>query len=617
MPYISGKPFSLNLQAIPKPSIMKRLLTILIILNFSLFSHGQNWSTYYENSGFKKTPPYLETMEYMNRLVGASPMVSAVSLGKSPQGRDISMMIIDRDGLKDPQAIRAKGRVIVLIQSCIHPGEPEGKDAGFIFLRELLIEKKHRDLLNKTSILFIPILNVDGHERFGPYNRINQNGPEEMGWRTNAINLNLNRDFLKADAAEMHHWLRMFNTWLPDFFMDIHTTDGADYQYAITYAAEIFGTLDSGLTRWMTNIYEPRMKDKMNESGYPVFPYVQFRNWHDPRSGMETGAAPPMISQGYVALQNRPGILVETHMLKNYKTRVEATVQMIIHTLGIVNHQADNLKTMIEMADKSTASPAFRNQEYTVAWKTSKTDSIMVDFLGYDYKVQKSDLTGGNWFIYDDTKPVNMKLPFFAKSIPAATALIPEAYIIPAGWDEVISRIKLHGIKMDVLTEPAEIPVKSYKFRNYEFRKVPFEGRQMVKTGLTGIEESRLFPAGSVVVPTNQRTAKIIAAILEPAASGSFVEWGFFNSVFEQKEYSETYVMEKMAREMLETNPEIRREYEAFKSSPEFVNDQWIILNWFYSKTPYWDINFLKYPVGKITNASTMNQLRKISVPLE
>lgn len=595
---------------------MKKLLLIILLLHFFTNIKAQDWATHYEQSDFKKTPSYAETLDYCKRLDAASPMAALISIGTSPQGKEIPMMIVDRDGLKDPVSIREKGRVITLIQACIHPGEPDGKDAAIILLRDMLINNKHRDLLEKSSILFIPIVNVDGHERFGPYYRINQNGPEEMGWRTNAQNLNLNRDFLKADAGEMQQWLKIYSTWLPEFFIDIHTTDGADFQYALTYDIEVFGTLDSGITRWLSNIYEPRITAKMKENGFPIFPYVQFRNWHDPRSGLRTGAAPPMISQGYAALQNRPALLIETHMLKDYKTRVDATIQMLTHTLFIINHQADNLKTLVEMADKSTAAPAFRKQPHPVSWNTSKTDSTMVDFYGFDYQVLKSDLTGGDWFVYDNTRPMVMKLPFFNKSLPETTVLLPEAYIIPAEWAEVINRMKLHGIKMDILTEPAEITVKSYKFKDYEFRRTPNEGRQMVKTGLTDTEETRAFPVGSVIVKTNQRTAKVIAAILEPAASGSYVEWGFFNAVFEQKEYSETYVMEKMAREMLEKSPELRKEFEALKSEPDFISNQWNILNWFYSKTPYWDQQFLKYPVGKIYDGQVLNQLRKISAPL-
>lgn len=595
---------------------MKKIsFLIIIFLSFSGLK-SQEWSTFYEISGHRKTPSYAETIDFCNRLSEFSPLASMINLGNSPQGREIPMMIIDRDGLTTPEAIRAKGRVIVLIQACIHPGEPDGKDAMLVLLRDMLVNRKHKELLEKSSIIFIPIVNVDGHERFGPYNRINQNGPEEMGWRTNALNLNLNRDFLKADAPEMQHWLRMFNLWLPEFFIDIHTTDGADFQYALTYDTEIYGTLDSGLTRWLKEIYNPRVTAKMREKGFPVFPYVQFRNWHDPRSGLRTGAAPPMISQGYAALHNRPALLIETHMLKDYKTRVDASIQMVIQSLIVVNHQAETLKTLVDMADKSTAAPAFRKQEYPLKWTTSQTDSILVDFEGFDYKILKSDLTGGDWFIYDNKKPLTMRLPFFNKTKPSSGIMLPEAYLIPAEWSEVISRLKLHGIKIEKLTQAAEVKIKSYKFRDYKFRETPNEGRQMVTTGVDETEESRKFPAGSAIIYTNQRTAKVIARILEPLAPGSFVEWGFFNAVFEQKEYSETYVMEAMAREMLEKDAGLKKAFEAYKSqNPDSVKSQWDILNWFYSQTPYRDSNFLKYPVGKVTDINTLNQFRKISLP--
>jgi len=595
-----------------------RTSIISFFLLISTFLHSQEWKTFYESSGFLKTPSYDETVAYCYKLSEASPIASITNIGFSPQGREIPMMIIDRDGLTDSKQIRAKGRIIVLIQACIHPGEPDGKDAMLSFLRDLLIDKKHKEILENVSILFIPILNVDGHERFGPYNRINQNGPEEMGWRTNAQNLNLNRDFLKADSPEMRQWLKMFSSWLPDFFIDTHTTDGADYQYALTYDLEVYGNLDSGLTRWLNNIYEPRITASMKTSGFLIFPYVQFRKWHDPRSGLRTGVASPMISQGYAAIQNRPGLLIETHMLKDYKTRVEATYSMIENTLSILNHQAGTLKTLINMADLSTAAAGFRTQKFPILIKTSQKDSTMVRFEGFDYTIQKSDLTGGDWFVYDNTKPVTLTLPFFNKTYTEQEINLPEAYIIPVEYTNVADILKLHGIVTDRLTEPTEIMVKSYKFRDYEFRKTPYEGRQMVTTQYDETEETRKFPKGSIIVLMNQRTARVIASILEPAASGSFVEWGFFNQIFEQKEYSETYVMEKMAREMLEKDPQLKKEFlEKMAKDTEFSKDQWNILNWFYSRTPYWDKQFLNYPVGRIFDKTTITYLRKISLPSE
>lgn len=585
--------------------IKRSLLLCSLLLLICIFPGSitaQDWTTHYEASGYVETPRYDETIEYFNRLNQVSPQVSMINLGTSPQGRDIPMYIVDKDGLSDPNLIRNKGRLVVLIESCIHPGEPEGKDASMMLVRDLIIHKKNRNLLDKVSLLVIPIFNVDGHERFGAFNRINQNGPKEMGWRTTATNLNLNRDFLKAEAPEMQHWLRMYAKWLPDFFIDIHTTDGADYQYHLTYDVEKYGYLDSGLTRWLNDIYETRLNKSMTEAGYKIFPYVQFRRWHDPRSGLRKSAAPPLVSTGYAAAQNRPAVLVETHMLKDYKTRVSVVYDMLIQTLTIVNHQNETLKTLISMADKSTAGPNFRKEPMAVAYKTSMTDSIMVDFEGFEYTVKKSDLTGGDWFEYDASKPTTMKVPFFRKNTVEKSVKLPAAYVIPVEWKEVIEKLSLHGISYKELDRDSVLNVTISHFTDFEFRREPNEGRHMVTVkAMEERVEKRRYHRGSVIVPTDQRTARVIAFLLEPVATGSLVEFGFFNSVFEQKEYGESYVMEKLAREMLAKNPQIKKEYEeTVKNNPAYKDKQWEILNWFYNRSDWHDINYLVYPVGKL-----------------
>lgn len=581
--------------------MMKKLLILLFLLSNIAFAQEKDWMTHYERSGFKETPPYAETIEYCQRLAGASGKIHYTTFGKSPQGRDLPLMIVDKDGFSDPETIKASGRAVFLIQAGIHPGESEGKDAGMMLIRDMVIHEQYPDLLENVSILFIPIFNVDGHERFGKYNRINQNGPEEMGWRTTAQNLNLNRDYVKADAPEMQHWLMMFNRWLPDFFADTHTTDGADYQYVLTYAMETMGNMDPGLTEWQKESYIKPVEKKMEEIGFPIFPYVSFRSWHDPRSGLIQRVSPPMISQGYTAIQNRPGLLIETHMLKPYKPRVESTYAILRFTLEILNRDYQKLQTLNHQADLNTALPNFREDSLAVKYHTSQQDSMMVDFEGVEYKAVKSDLTGGTWYQYSD-KPKTFELPLFSKPVPSVKVKLPQAYIIPPQWNKVIKRLKLHGVKMYKLEEPTSIKVESYKFSDVKWRNSPYEGRHMVRDfEYKNITEEREYPAGSVVVDMNQRTARIIAHILEPKAQDSFIQWGFFNAIFEQKEYSETYVMEKMAREMLEENPELRKRFEQKKNEdPGFAQSQWDMLNWFYKQTPYWDEKKNVYPVGRI-----------------
>ena len=194
-------------------------------------AQADDWRTKAEVTDYRETPRYDETMAYCRRLAAASEFVHLETLGRSPEGRDIRAVIVSLDHAFTPEAARATGKEIVLVNCCIHPGESEGKDASLALLRDLLINgegTRPGALLAHVILIVVPIHGVDGHERFGPYNRINQNGPAEMGWRTSAQNNNLNRDWLKADAPEMRAELDLFHRWLPDLLIDTHTTDGAE-----------------------------------------------------------------------------------------------------------------------------------------------------------------------------------------------------------------------------------------------------------------------------------------------------------------------------------------------------------------------------------------------------
>jgi murein tripeptide amidase MpaA len=577
---------------------------------------GEDWTTYYEQSGYLRTPRYDQTMEYCRKLDQASPMVALSSVGKSGQGRDIPLLVIDRDGLTDPAAIHRTGRVVLLLQACIHPGECEGKDAGLMLARDLVIIKKYPGILDHVSILFIPIFNVDGHERFGPYNRINQNGPEEMGWRVTASNLNLNRDFLKADTPEMQAWLKMFSVWMPDFFIDSHTTDGADYQYPLTYEVELFGNMDPGLTKWAKEMFTPGLEGSMAQAGYPVFPYVDFRNWHDPRSGLVSEVAPPMLSQGYTSLMNRPGLLIETHMLKPYRVRVSSTYECVLSTLNILSGQGKELRSLISRADAFVSGPEFLSEPFPLKFRIDESDSVIADFKGIEYSTEKSMISGETWFLYGDT-PVTMKIPWFHRNVPSVTVNLPSAYVIPPEWETVIGRLEVHGVSMKRLKSPMKVKISTYRFRNPKWQSNPYEGRHpLIQFSCEEITEDREFPAGSVIVEVSQPAARIIAQMLEPRGEGSLVYWGFFDAIFEQKEYAENYVLEKMAARMLAEDPSIRTEFEQKKAADTaFAKSPDQILNWFYSKSPYIDQRRNIYPIARIMDRHALTELEKSCLP--
>jgi hypothetical protein len=590
---------------------MKQLIIIFVFVLMTISSRSQesDLTTYYEKSGFKATPSYNETVAYCKLLDEASPAILYTTFGKSPQGRDLPLLIIDADGDFDPATAKESGKLIVLIEAGIHPGEIDGKDAGFMFFRDLAVNGQYGGIPGHITFLFIPIFNVDGHERSGPYNRINQDGPEEMGWRTTAQNLNLNRDFLKADAPEMQAWLRLYQSWKPDFFADIHVTDGADYQYVMTYGLEDQGNMDKGLTDFTISEFIPEMEQFMDQAGYPAFPYVMFRRWHDPRSGLRSGAAGPKYSQGYAAAQNRIGMLVENHSLKNYETRVNGTYELLKFLTAFLEENHVKIIKLNQEADRNTAGKSFRKEPFVLSYKTG-SDSIMVDFRGVEYDVLESDLTGGDWFIYHPDKPVTFQVPYFYTQVPVATAMIPEAYVVPVEWSEIIQKLALHGINYYTLQEPASIPIEAYRFTRVEYARSTYEGRLQVTPAFETYREERAFPAGSVVVPTDQASARVIAHMFEPASPDSYLQWGFFNSIFERKEYFETYVMEPEARKMMAETPGLKEEFEQWKAiNPEAAQNQWAQLEWFYNRSPWADAKLNVYPVGRIVDREVLERI--------
>ena len=587
---------------------MKRLLGILL-LAAATPAAGDDFVTHYEAWNYRQTPRYEETVAYCKKLAAASPWLSYSTFGESPQGRDLPLIIANKDEDFRPSEVDRTDKVVVMIQAGIHSGESDGKDAGLMLLRDIAVRRDLEGLLDHAIILFIPIFNVDGHEKFGPHSRINQNGPEEMGFRATAQRYNLNRDYLKADAPEMHAWLRLFRAWDPDFFVDCHVTDGADYQYVITYILDIFGNMVPSLTEWTRDVYLAGVEGRMNDAGYDIFPYVYLLEWPNPKGGMKSWVSTPRFSTGYTALRNRPGLLIETHMLKDYKTRVDGTYEMLKQTLVVLNEEREGLQEAIIAADAYTAGEAFRSRLFPLQFEPVE-EGRTIDFKGVAFDARASELSGGMWYDFNG-KPKTFPITYLNRQRPSVEADLPEAYIVPVEWTEVIERLELHGVELWRLPDDRRIDVGSYRFENMSWVAAPYEGRFPMTFDTVDIHGKRTFPAGSAVVDMNQPLAQVAAHILEPHGPDSYVYWGFFNTVFEQKEYSESYVMEKMARAMLADDPELRRAFEKeIESDEAFAADPQAILNWFYMHTPYWDEDKDLYPVGKIFDAGTLKSLK-------
>ena len=580
---------------------MKIFAVSLIILINSCWLLSQiksdDWLTYYEKSGCKRTPRYSETIDYCKKLEKASSWIKVLTFGKSPEGRDLVLVVASKDKAFTPQKAHRTGKAILLVQNGIHAGEIDGKDACLMLLRDIAITKTKEMLLNHVTLLVIPIYNVDGHERFGKYNRINQNGPEEMGFRVTAQNLNLNRDYMKADAPETQAWLKMFNEWLPDFFIDAHVTDGADYQHIVTYGIERHQNLAEPIRSWVNDKYLP-MISNLKTNGVPVAPYVSLRDNLDPLKGLQSGVASPRLSTPYVAIQNRPALLIETHMMKDYKSRVEGTYQTIVATMELLNREYASLSEAVKQTDEQTINNLER--QIPIGFKTLDVPSGNFHYLGFKQRNEKSNISGGTRIIYTK-EPFEADVPIYDSVVVSKVVEPPTAYLIPQQWQQVINRLKMHGVKIENLKEPVELDVEMYRFSNVKWQQTPYEGRHPVTYSVEKVQEKKLFPAGTKVVFLNQRTARVIINALEPEAPDAFVAWGFFDAIFEQKEYTEDYVMEPIAEEMLAKDSVLKKEFETkLISDSTFAKNPFARLNFFYQRSPWWDKNVNLYPIARL-----------------
>lgn len=560
------------------------------------------WLTHAEKTDYRETPRYAETIEYSKRLDQASPLIKFQTFGKSGQGRDLPLLIATEGETFTPEAARRAGKAVILIQACIHAGEPDGKDAGLALLRDIAITKTQPGLLKNLVVLFIPIYNADGHERVSPYNRINQNGPAEMGWRTTSTYQNLNRDYMKADTPETRAWLSLWNRWKPDLFIDCHVTDGADYQYNITYQHEHHEGVAPSVLAWEERVIDQRVAPETETAGNIVSWYLEFIDNRDLTKGIRDFNGSPRFSTGYTPIRNRPGILIETHMLKPYRPRVIGTYDFLRFTLAEVSRDPESLLIAVREADEKalaagrTYDPARR---FPIDFElTDKTTPYKLKAL--EYHTEKSDISGAPYVTFG-TKPVDMTVPMY-KEFRVKTAVTPPLYyIVPVQWQDVIEVLRAHGLTLQTTKEPIAIDIESYRFVEVKWDGGPFEGRLMPSFKAELVHERRTFPAGSVIVPLAQESAKVVINLLEPEAPDSLVHWGFFNATFEQKEYAESYILEKLAREMLTSNPDLRAEYEKkLSSDASFAANPRARLEFFYRHSPYWDKQMNLYPVGRI-----------------
>lgn len=550
-----------------------------------------------EQSGFRTTGRYDE----VDRLCHAfekryADRVQCFSFGTTPGGRPIWALAASDDGTVTARQVREKRRLVILAQGGIHAGEIDGKDAGFLVLREFLdAPRGPTSPLANATLLFVPVFSPDGHERFGKWNRPNQNGPEEMGWRTTAQNYNLNRDYTKADAPEMQAMLRLLNEWDPFVYVDLHATDGAQFEHDVAILSEPreYGDREVAI---LTDKIRDELIDRLTRQGSLPLPwYPLFRNNDEPTSGADVTPSPARFSTGYWGLSNRVALLVETHSWKDYPTRVRITANILRALFDMAETGAPGWQITAQRADERAVH--LGGTTYPLAFDV--TDDVRwFDFRGYAYERKPSEVSGALMTRYDTTKPAIWRMPIHdTVRVTRSTTVPRRGYLIPpavASW--LVPKLGNHGITV----QPAkQLPKTAQVWRASEFSVNPgtFEGHSTFDLKGAWKEEPVSLPRGTLFVPIAQAKSRLVLALLEPDAPDSYASWGFFATSFEKKEYMEPYVAEEVAREMLK-DPAVRKEFDAkVKSDAKFAADPEARLEFFYRRHSSWDSEYARYPV--------------------
>jgi hypothetical protein len=556
-------------------------------------------TTVSEKSGFIKTGRYDEVLRLCGAFQSAYPkQVKCIDFGTTPEGRPMKALIVTRTGAFTASAARARKLPVTLIQGGIHAGEIDGKDAGFQAIREILDNKLAVGALDKQVLIFVPVFNVDGHERFTPNNRPNQRGPVEMGWRTTAQNFNLNRDYVKADAPEMQAMLALVNAWDPLVYVDLHVTDGAKFEHDVSIQVEPVYSGDEQFRKAGLALRSNVIADITKLGSQPQSYYMSFVENDNPASGFADSVSDPRFSTGYFQLRNRIAMLVETHSWKDYPTRVRITHNAFVSVLDQVALHGAEWQQAAAAADARATNIA--GSAVPLSWKTTEK-SHLVDFKGYAYTRTPSDVSGILMTHYDESKPQIWTVPLRDEVVADLSVTAPAGgYVVPAAFAAIVAtKLKQHDIVYTVIKAPQQqAAVETFRADKATFTPGSFESHQRLAVTGAWKSEARPLGAGSLYIPVGQPKARLVMAMFEPQAPDSLLAWGIFNNAFERKEYMEEYVAEDVAREQMAADPALAAQFKKMvETDPAFAKNARARLEFFSRRHASWDERFNLYPV--------------------
>lgn len=568
---------------------------MMLLMHYSVLS--QNMKIPFESSDGSQTSTYFETIDFWKNLAQNSEKIQITEKGLTDSGFPLHLVLISNSGEFDLKKIQSENKSILLINNGIHPGEPDGIDASMLLARDISDGKFK--LPDNLVLAIIPVYNIGGMLNRSADYRVDQNGPNEFGSRGNAQNLDLNRDYIKCDSKNARSFTQIFHELNPDVFVDNHVSNGADYQHVMTLLTSQHSKLGGEMGEYINRVFEPAMYKSMQKKGYDLIPYVNV--WgKTPDNGWNEYVDSPRYSSGFGTLWSSFCFVPETHMLKPYAQRVDATYELMVSFIEFTSANSKEIKSL----RNQTIAKEISQKEFTIGWKHNPDKFQYYLFKGFEAGYKKSEVSGLDRLYYDRNKPYEKQIPIYNQFDAEIVVKKPQAYIIPQGWWKVVDLLKLNQVEMKQLEKDTEIEVEVYKIENYEAAPVAYESRHInSKVEISKTIQKRQFRKGDWYIPMNQKANRFLMETLEPQATDSYFAWNFFDGILQQKEGFSPYVFEDIAAQYLKENPELRKKLEAKKNSDsEFAQNAYAQLYFVYQHSPWIEPEFMQYPVYRVMN---------------
>lgn len=583
--------------------MIKIFLVAILAMFLSVGCNKIDIKTPFEINGENYSATYKEGIDFYSQLAKLSPKASLLEYGVSDSGEPIYLFVLSKKIIEDKNSLAFNKKTVILINNDIHPGEPAGVDATMMLARDMLKVDSLKRLLEHVVIGIIPYYNVGGALNRNSTSRANQVGPESYGFRGNAKNFDLNRDFIKSDSRNAKVFAQIYQDLKPHIFVDNHTTNGADYQYPLTLISTQKDKMNPLLADFMTEQMVPHIEGKMEERGYEIVPYVNSIG-QTPENGIVGFLETPRYSSGYASLFNAISFISEAHMLKPFETRVWATYHFNKELIEFCSARSEEINTNKATADKATQTQS----KFDLTWELDTSKVTLIDFKGFEAEYRKSEVTGQDRLYYNRDKPFTRKIRYLNNYQGKMSAVKPEAYIIPQAYAAVADLLKLNGVKVQKILKPQSIEIESYYIEDFQTIKNPFEGHYLhFGTSVRPETQNYEVKKGDFIVYCNQTSNNFIVHVLEPEGTDSYFNWNYFDAILGQKEYFSSYVFEDTAAELLRTTPKLKTEFETKKSQdPEFASNARAQLDYIYKNSPYYEKSHLRYPIRRLLDASQL-----------